>query len=62
MCLILILFTLPKLDDELDLTDWVEKITAINDDAYLNAKAIPCFMQKGEYSNHLIPQIKTRVR
>lgn len=42
-------FTYKKLlEDELDLTDWVEKIAAVNPDAELNAKAIPAFLAKGK--------------
>lgn len=36
------------LDGELDLTDWVEKIAAVNTDAELNAKAISAFLSKGK--------------
>jgi len=40
-------FICDQLDDELDLTDWVEKIAAVNTDAELNAKAIPAFLSRG---------------
>lgn len=49
---------LVQLDSQLDVTDWVEKVTAVNTDMALNAKAVPVLLKKGNYLLSLAQVLK----